>query len=195
MKMGLEEIQRRFENALAELNEESEKRGFPQKAIICNEYGVFIDFAGVEINYSLYSLGDNLEDYLTGQAERHESYLRLLQKHKLQTKKELQRCNGGFYTFLQRFSRPSKDELEQKIERAMVKIAFDKAIKEGASLGNLFFEEIVADHTKTRFDDLRQKLVIATENIYDNAKELEDIDIDWLQYFRNKELLWYGKQG
>ena len=54
--MDLEEIQSEFEKALAKLNEESEKRGYDQKAVICNDQGVFIEFAGVEVNYSIYSL-------------------------------------------------------------------------------------------------------------------------------------------
>src|SRR3989344_7903409 len=139
--MSLEEIQQRFELALEELNQESKKRRIPQKAIICNEQGVVIEFAGVEVSYSTYSLSDNLEDYLGNQAEKHQSYQRLLQTYKRQSKKELQKFNNPFYSFLQRFQKPSKEQLEKKIGQYMVKVAFDKAIKEGALLGKYFFEE------------------------------------------------------
>lgn len=193
--MDLEKIQGQFELALEEFNQASQKRGFLQKTITCNDYGVFINFAGIEVNYSLYSLEDNVEDYLAKQAEKHKSYLRLLQDHRLQTKKELQNFNSPLYSFLQRFSKPSKEELEKILDQAIVKVAFDNVLKEGGLLGKYFFEDIVVDYTKNKSDEVRQKLVSYTEAIHKNAKELESLDTDILQYFRNKNLLWYGKQS
>ncbi len=194
--MSLEESQQRFEVALEELNQECEKRGALQKAIVCNDYGVFIDFAGVEVNYSNYSLTDHLEEYLNEQEVRHNIYQRVLQNHQLQTKTELRRLNSVWYAFFQRFSgRPQPDEWEKTIDLAMIKVAFDKTLKEGALLGKYFFEEIVVDYTKNRFDDIRLNLVKSTDIIYKNAKDLEAIDVEKLQYFRNKELLWYGSKG
>ena len=194
--MKLEKIQGQFESALEDFNQASQKRGFLQDKITCNEeHGVFIDFAGVEVNYSLYSLEDNIGDYLTKQAEKHKIYLRLLQDHRLQTKKKLQIFNSSLYLFLQRFSKPSEEELEKRIDRAIVKVAFDKVLKEGALLGKCFFEEMAADYTKKRFDEVRQKIVDYADSIYENAKELESLDTDKLQYFRNKNLLWHGKHG
>lgn len=193
--MSLEELQSKFELALEDFNQASQKRGSPQESITCNDYGVFIDFAGVEVNYSLYSLEDNVEDYLAKQTEKHKTYLRMLQDHKSQTKRQLENFNRSLNSFIERFSKPSKEELEQKIERTIVKIAFDKVLKEGGLLGKYFFEEIAADYTKKKCDEVREKLVSYTESIHQNAKDLESLDIDRLQYFRNKNLLWYGKQG
>ncbi|MEK6939218.1 MAG: hypothetical protein AABX31_00675 [Nanoarchaeota archaeon] len=193
--MELEPIQQRFELALEEFEQKSAKIGLPQKNIKCNDYGVFINFHGVEVNYSLYSLEHELEDYLSQQAEQHERYKRLLQDHKSQTKKKLKRMNSSVAALVQRFSKPSKKELESLIGLMMAKVAFDKVIKEGALLGRFFFEEIVSDYTKAEFDEQRKKVVNVTGIIYENAKELEAIDIDSLQYFRNKELLWYGAKG
>ena len=193
--MGLEELQGAFESALEDFNQTSEKRGSPQKSITCNDYGVFIDFAGVEVNYSLYSLEDNVEDYLTTQTEKHKTYLRLLQDHRLQTKRELHLFNSPFYSFKERFSKLSQEELEQKLGQTITKIAFDRVLKEGGLLGKYFFQEIAVDYTKHKFDEARQKLVNYAEAIHQNAKELEALDIDRLQYFRNRKLLWYGKQA
>ena len=103
--------------------------------------------------------------------------------------------NSSVAALVQRFSKPSKKELESLIGLMMAKVAFDKVIKEGALLGRFFFEEIVSDYTKAEFDEQRKKVVNVTGIIYENAKELEAIDIDSLQYFRNKELLWYGAKG
>jgi len=193
--MDLEELQGAFESALEDFNQASEKRGSPQKSITCNDYGVFIDFAGVEVNYSLYSLEDNVEDYLTTQTEKHKTYLRLLQDHRLQTKRELHLFNSPFYSFKERFSKLSQEELEQKLGQTITKIAFDRVLKEGGLLGKYFFQEIAVDYTKHKFDEARQKLVNYAEAIHQNAKELEALDIDRLQYFRNRKLLWYGKQA
>ena len=193
--MRLEEIQRQFELALEDFNQASEKRGSPQKSITCNDYGVFIDFAGVEVNYSLYSLEDNVEDYLTIQTEKHKTYLRLLQDHRLQTKRELHLFNSSLYPFLERFSKLSEEELEDKLGLTIAKIAFDKVLKEGGLLGKYFFKEIAVDYTRHKCDEAREKLVNYAEAIHQNAKELESLDIDRLQYFRNRNLLWYGKQG
>ena len=193
--MDLEEIQPQFEKALAELNEESKKRGYDQTAVICNEQGVFIDFASVGVNYSLYSLEDNLEYYLTQQTEKHESYQRVLQNHKLQTKIELRKLNNSFYSFLQRFSKPQPEEWKKIIDRATVKVAFDRTIKTGALLGKYFFENFAADYTKNKCDEVRQKLVVFTENIHSIANDIETLDTLRLYYFKHKELVWYGKQS
>ncbi|MDO8511128.1 MAG: hypothetical protein Q7S55_03095 [Nanoarchaeota archaeon] len=193
--MGLEELQGTFELALEDFNQASQKRGSPQKSITCNDYGIFIDFAGVEVNYSLYSLEDNVEDYLTTQTEKHKTYLRLLQDHRLQTKRELHLFNSSLYSFLERFSKLSQEEIEQKLDQTIAKIAFDKVLKEGGLLGKYFFKEIAVDYTKHKCDEARQKLVNYAESIHQNAKELESLDIDRLQYFRNRNLLWYGKQA
>ncbi|MBI4147231.1 hypothetical protein HY494_01115 [Candidatus Woesearchaeota archaeon] len=193
--MDLEEIQSQFEKALAELNEESEKRGYEQKAVICNEQGVFIDFAGVELNYSRYSLEDNLEYYLTQQTEKHESYQRVLQNHKLKTKIELRKFNSSWYSFLQRFSKPQPEGWRDVINRAAVKVAFDRTIKTGALLGKYFFENFAADYTKNKFDDVRKKLVVSTDNIHHIADDIETLDTLRLHYLEHKELIWYGKQS
>lgn len=193
--MNLEGIQPQFEKALAELNEESEKRGYDQKAVICNDQGVFIEFAGVGVNYSRYSLEDNLEYYLTQQAEKHESYLRVLQNYKLQTKIELRKFNSSLHSFLQRFAKPQLEELENIIDRTTVKVAFDRTMKTGALLGNYFFENFAADYTKKKCDDVRQKLVIFTDNIHKIADDIETLDTLKLGYFKDKKLVWYGKQS
>ena len=105
--MNLESIQKRFESALEELNEEYRKRKIAQKAVICNfQHGVFIDFAGVEVNYSLSSLEENVGDYLQKQEDKHQSYLRVLQQHRLNKKKELQRSAQPLRVLFQRFSKP-----------------------------------------------------------------------------------------
>jgi len=191
--MSHEDHETRFLLALEELNTESEKRGYPQKAIKCNNYGLFINFAGIEVNYSLYSLDDDLEGYFTQQAEKHECYLRVLQIHKLQSKRELQKFSGAFYTFLQRISKPSKKDLEETIERGMVKVAFDKVLKEGALLGKYFFEDYVGD--TGNLEPIKEKLINLNQEIYGHAKDLEAIDKERLQYFKNKNLEWYAQQG
>lgn len=193
--MGLEELQRKFELALEEFNLVSQKRGFSQNSVTCNDYGVFIDFAGVEVNYSLYSLEDNLEDYITKQAERHKIYLRLLKENILLTKKELQIFDNPVYSFVLRFLKPPQEELENILDQATIKVAFDKVLQEGALLGKYFFEEIAVTYTKDRFDGLRQNLVIYNEGIHLKAKELESLNMDKLQYFKNKNVLWYAKHS
>ncbi len=193
--MDLEEIQSQFEKALAELNAESEKRGYEQKAVICNGQGVFIDFAGVEVNYSIYSLEDNLEYYLTQQTERHTSYERVLQINNLLTRKELRKFNSKLYSFFQRLSKPQQEDWDNIIGRATVKVAFDKTVKAGALLGKYFFEEVAADYTKKHFDDVRENLVGLTEKIYEHADELETLDTMRLYYFKHQELARHGKQG
>lgn len=194
LKMSLEELQGNFELALKNFDRISRERGFTPENITCNEdYGVFINFDGVEVNYSHRSLEDNLGDYLAEQVERHKIYLRSLKHHALETQKELRRFNHPAYSFLQRFFKPRLKELENKLDETTIEVAFDKVLQEGALLGKYFFEEIAVDYTKNRFDERRQRLVTYTKIIHKKAKELESLDKDKLQYFRNKNLLWYGK--
>ena len=194
----LDEIRDRFEIALYELDEACQNSGLPQKFITCNDYGIFIDFAGIEVNYSLYSLTDDMPGYLKRQTERHSSYLRSLRNHTFQTRKDLLICNDSLYSFfLERFFKPSQEELEERIARTRIKIAYDKVLKEGALLGKCFFEEIVVDYTTGNgsLEERRRKLIGYTRAIYINAKRLESLDTDKLHYSSNKHLVWYGKHS
>jgi len=179
--MDLPEIQDRFEQVVAEFVRATEKRGYQQNTVICNEYGVFIDFNGVGVNYSLYSLEDkdNLENYLIQQTEKHHIYGRLLYQHKVQTKKALEKQSSPIHNFLSKFSRAPKESLEQRIDAQTVRIIFDQVLKEGGLLGNYFFREIARDYTKyskKKGEELRIMLVHWTETIYKNAEELETLD-------------------
>lgn len=191
--MELEIIQERFKTALAEFSQEFLKLGYSQKAIICNDYGVFINFAGAEVNYSHYSLDDNLEHYLKQQEGAHTSFLRVLLEHKLHTKRNLKRSNSSIYTFLQGLAKPSKEDLEKTIQQGVAKVAFDRTLMEGALLGKYFFEEFVVDYTKNRHDEIQKRIVAMTDNIYLNLTEIKSMDTALLEYLRNRELVWYAK--
>ena len=119
----------------------------------------------------------------------------MLQYHKLQNKIELRKFNSSWYSFLQRFSKPQPEEWKNIIDRATVKVAFDRTITTGALLGKYFFENIAADYTKNKLDDVRQKLVGFTENIHNIANDIETLDTLRLYYFKHKELVLYGKQS
>lgn len=200
--MGLEEVQERFELALEELNQECEKRKYPQNAIVWNNYGVFINFGGVEVNYSHYSLTDDVEAYFIQQEKKHEAYLRVLQDHRLQMKRDLKSRTNAVASFVQRFSKIPPAKLEQIINQTIIKVTFDKTLIAGSLLGHYFFEEFAKkyiktelEETKTELEETRQKLMTHLNNIHRNTKALESEDQDRLQYFRNKQLLWYGNKG
>jgi len=194
--MESEEIQARFEIAVEEFNQECQKQKAIQQIIIYNNNGVFIDFQGVTINYSLPCLSkDEIKDYLSAQENAHQICVRLLQEQRSVKKKALRVSNSFLASFLLRLSRPSAALLEDIIQKTKLEIAFDKALTEGSLLGQYFFKEVASEYTKHAFDDIRQRLVNHAQNMYENAKDLHSIDVDRLQYFRNKKLLWYeGKK-
>ena len=86
------------------------------------------------------------------------------------------------------------------------KALIDKVLREGALLGQHFFEDCVPDYLensipdyvkktvdeKKKHDDIRHNLVTLTKDIYVTAKDLESIDTDLLQFLRNRYLQKYG---
>ncbi|GEM_PF-4369461 len=192
--MDGEELEERFKATLEEFNGECQKRGRVQEIVTYNDHGVFLNFYGVGVNYSISSLAkEEIQDYLVVQEEAHKIYLRTLQNHRLEMKKELKGFNSFWLSFFQRFSKSSAVELEEIIGRTKLQVSFDKVLRDGALLGKYFFEEIVVDYTKNNLDEIRQRLIIANQNIYENAQDLLSIDQDRLHYFRHKNHLWYEK--
>src|SRR3989344_3663665 len=192
--MNGEEIQQLFEVALEEFEQECKKAKYTQKEIMWdNKHGVFINFAGIEVNYSTFALADdNVEYYLHAQEDKHNSYHKVLQEHRLGMRKELKSFNSALYSLIQRWTKPSASELEKMINQTRLKISFDKVLTEGARLGNYFFREEVGE-VPAALQKTKEALITNTQNIFENAKDLYSVDQDRLQYFRNKYLLWYKK--
>ncbi|MDP3698396.1 MAG: hypothetical protein Q8R47_02315 [Nanoarchaeota archaeon] len=194
--MNKEEIEQLFEIALEEFEQECKKAKYAQKEIMCdNKHGVFINFAGIEVNYSTFALADdNVEYYLHVQEEKHNLYHKVLQEHRLKMRKEWKSFNSVVHSLIQRWTKPSAPELEKMINQTRMKISFDKVLTEGARLGNYFFREEVGE-VPAALQKTKNALITHTENIYENAKDLYSADQDRLQYFRNKYSLWYEKNA
>ncbi|HLD39643.1 MAG TPA: hypothetical protein VJB13_00725 [Candidatus Nanoarchaeia archaeon] len=190
--MDLEEIQARFELAMAEFEQECKKQGLPQKIVTCNDQGVYIYFPRGELNYSIPGLAKGtIENYFIIQREAHDIFLRSLQDHKLELKKELKSFSKLSTAFFQRLARPSAQNLENMIQKTKLQIGFDKVLKEGALLGNYFFEEEAKNYLTPTLKPIQGELISFTQRIHELAKDIESIDIDRLHYFRNKYQLWY----
>lgn len=207
--MNLEEIQKNFELALAELDIECRKNGYVQESVICDEVeGVSITFdslddlkkdkenllqaANVRVNYSNVALMQNAEEYLKEQEEKHRTYQRVLQNHKLEMKKELQMYNSWIFNLLKRSSRPAQKDLEATIQREQLKLSFDKVFRDGALLGHYFFVEMVGD-VPSALKKTKENLVTLTSNILENTKELYRIDKERLDYLEKRNRSPYGK--
>ena len=181
----MDKEEKQFLSALAEFDRNLEGRGMSQEEILQNDdHGVFIRFGGITINYNLPAFDQNKEEYLLEQKGRHQVFLKVLQEHRLERKKELWRLNSKIYAL---FTNPQKLELEQEIEKTSLKISFDEMYKEAAGIGKYFFEARRDEGVVTDLKPVLESLIASTTSIYENAKLLGVVDNERLQYFKEKQ--------
>lgn len=170
---------------LKEFNKNLESKEMSQEEILQNDqHGVFITFGGITLNYNLQEFDHNKNEYLTYQAERHRIFLDVLQKHRLERKKELWRLNSRIYAL---FTNRSGLDVSEEMEKTSLKIAFDEMYKEAAGIGKYFLEARRDEGVVTDLKPVMANIIGLSESIYQNTRELEITDMAWLQYFTEKQ--------
>ena len=101
----------------------------------------------------------------------------------MERKRELWRLNNKIYAL---FTNPSRLDVKEEIEKTSLKIVFDQMYKEGALIGKYFFEARRDEGVVTDLKPVLKHLIASTASIYENAKALEAVDVERLQYFKNK---------
>ena len=188
----MDQEEREFLSALAEFNAELEKQEKTQEEIIQNDqHGVFVTFKNITINYNLPEFDQNKKEYILEQKQKHQFFLKILQDHRRERKKELWRFNSRIYAF---FNSSTHGEIKEEIENISRDILFDQMYKKAATIGKYFWEARRDEGAAIEVKPILEELIALTASIYENARELETLDKDRLEYFKGKLSLSYEKR-
>ena len=181
----MDKEERQFLSALAEFNKKFGEKEFTQEEFLQNnQHGVFIRFEGITLNYNLTAFDQSKEEYLLEQKGKHQIFLKVLQEHRLERKKELWRLNSKIYAL---FTNPRLSQIGEEIEKTSLKISFDEMYKEAALIGKYFFEARRDEGADTDLKPILENLISSTISMYKNAEALEAVDNERLQYFKEKQ--------
>lgn len=171
-----------FMTLLAQFNQKLEKQEITQEDIVQNnDYGVFVTFKGIILNYNLPEFDQNTKEYLIDQAQRHTTFLKVLQEHRMERKRKLHQQKNAKYLVL------PASELQDGIANLPMQIAFDEMYKEAALIGKYFFQVRKEEGVITDLKPILENLIGLTQSIYINARELEFTDNEWLEYLNLTE--------
>src|SRR3989344_1856936 len=180
----MDEQEKHFLEVLAGFNSQLAKIELEQEEILQNQkHGVFLTFEGIALNYNLPEYDQNKKEYQAEQKERNTAFLKVLQDHRMARKREFQRLKDTGYAALT----SPRLGIEREMKILSLKIAFDEMYKESAGIGKYFFEARRDEKVVTDLKPVLESLIGLTGSIYQNARELELMDREWLQYFTEKQ--------